>query len=340
MRIRSLIWVLLLVLLTGALNFPAPIVDAAPSVQDPYPWAEDDSDWRYFQASGFYVEGPFLEFYETRGGLSVFGYPKTIVFLDQNTGLYVQYFDNARMEWHPYNPDPYKVQLGLLGEELGHREPPLAQSEWQPSSRFRRTFTQTGHIVSFAFLDFYDNHGGLDVFGYPISEPMLDEERGFIVQYFQRMRMEWNPERPRDERVVIGELGDEYIYQIGVPEYVLDPSSDNRHGDVIITGAPSSSLRISAAVRLAITGREGSQTVFVYVTDAARQPVEGALVSILVHYPSTTEPYYPPVTDAQGLTHIDFEINSPPPGRRVVIDVTVVHEGAQGTAQTFFLPWW
>jgi hypothetical protein len=30
----------------------------------------------------------------------------------------VQYFERARLEWHPTNVDPYKVQMGLLGREL------------------------------------------------------------------------------------------------------------------------------------------------------------------------------------------------------------------------------
>ncbi len=28
-----------------------------------------------------------------------------------------QWFERARLEWHPTNPEPYKVLLGLLGNE-------------------------------------------------------------------------------------------------------------------------------------------------------------------------------------------------------------------------------
>jgi len=88
------------------------LVCAAPGPQGTYP----DGERRYFDLTGHYVHGPFLEFFDTRGGLSIFGYPQTEVFYEERIGLWVQYFDNARMEWHPENPDPYKVQLGLLGE--------------------------------------------------------------------------------------------------------------------------------------------------------------------------------------------------------------------------------
>ena len=33
----------------------------------------------------------------------------------------VQYFERYRLEYYPDNPDPYKVQLGLLGHVAGDR---------------------------------------------------------------------------------------------------------------------------------------------------------------------------------------------------------------------------
>ena len=29
-----------------------------------------------------------------------------------------QWFERARFEWHPNNPEPFKVLLGLLGNEI------------------------------------------------------------------------------------------------------------------------------------------------------------------------------------------------------------------------------
>ena len=104
---------------------------------------------QYFEETQHWVEGEFLEYFNTRGGLEVFGYPISERFNDR--GLTVQYFQKVRMEWHPNNPDPYKVQLGLLGDELNYRQPPVKK----PTSRSRRKvyFPQTGHIVSYAFPD-------------------------------------------------------------------------------------------------------------------------------------------------------------------------------------------
>jgi polysaccharide biosynthesis protein PslG len=65
---------------------------------------------------------PFRSFYESNGGLSVFGRPKSEQFQERNqaTGetYWVQYFERQRMEWHPSEPDPrYQILLGLLGNE-------------------------------------------------------------------------------------------------------------------------------------------------------------------------------------------------------------------------------
>ena len=86
-------------------------------------------DCRYFEETGHYVCGDFLEFYDTRGGLENFGYPLTESFDDPARGLRVQYFQRARMEWHPYNPAPYTVQLGLLVDDLGYEFPAAQRTQ-------------------------------------------------------------------------------------------------------------------------------------------------------------------------------------------------------------------
>lgn len=54
-----------------------------------------------------------------------------------------------------------------------------------------RYYDQSGHNVSGAFLEFFDAHGGIALFGYPITEAFEDPDSK-IVQYFQRARFEWD----------------------------------------------------------------------------------------------------------------------------------------------------
>ena len=72
---------------------------------------------RYFAETGQVVSGAFLRFFNTRGGLDIFGYPTSGVI--QENGKTVQYFQRSRFEYHPQLPEAYQITLGLLGEELG-----------------------------------------------------------------------------------------------------------------------------------------------------------------------------------------------------------------------------
>ncbi|HMM43988.1 MAG TPA: hypothetical protein PKA95_18990, partial [Thermomicrobiales bacterium] len=68
----------------------------------------------YFDATGFWLQGTFREYWETHGGLFIFGYPITGIFMDN--GLWKQYFERAIFEYHPeYAGSQYEVLLQRLG---------------------------------------------------------------------------------------------------------------------------------------------------------------------------------------------------------------------------------
>jgi hypothetical protein len=72
-------------------------------------------DGQWFSETGCYVGGAFWAYWRERGGLPIFGYPLTSE--RQEGGMTVQYFERAVFEWHPDNPEPYKVLLRRLGAE-------------------------------------------------------------------------------------------------------------------------------------------------------------------------------------------------------------------------------
>ena len=81
-----------------------------------YPYRAQDAalaDSHCFPETGQYVGGAFWEYWNTRGGLPIFGYPLTNE--RSEDGLTVQYFERAVFEWHPANPEPHKVLLRRLG---------------------------------------------------------------------------------------------------------------------------------------------------------------------------------------------------------------------------------
>lgn len=66
-------------------------------------------------------------------------------------------------------------------------------------------YPQTGHTLELGFRRFVVAHGGTALFGYPLTEEIV--EQGRLVQYFQHLRLEWHPEAPSGQQVVISPLG-------------------------------------------------------------------------------------------------------------------------------------
>ncbi len=154
----------------------------------------------------------FLNFWRENGGLSIFGYPISEPF-DQG-GFKVQYFERARFELHPeFAGTPYEVELALLGTRFAQNlsqidafQPRTALPDWQDTPD-RDYFAATGHYLSYGFKSYWENNGGLAVYGYPISEET--SENGRVVQYFERARFEYWPEhKGTPYEVQLGLLGD------------------------------------------------------------------------------------------------------------------------------------
>jgi uncharacterized protein YvpB len=69
---------------------------------------------RYFPATGFSLAPEFAGYWQSQGGLALFGYPISRPFYESS--LKVQYFERARLELHFEGENPV-IMLGLLGQE-------------------------------------------------------------------------------------------------------------------------------------------------------------------------------------------------------------------------------
>ncbi len=281
----------------------------------------------FFPQTGHSVCDRFLDFFQTRGGVEIFGYPITEQFIEN--GRLVQYFQRVRMEHHPENPPPYQVQLGLLGDMFAPAEqkarivtsPPPASDDKQ------RYFPETQHVASYGFLEFFDSHGGLDIFGYPVTEPFL--ENGRFVQYFQRALMEWDHNQ---ERIVLHDLGSMWVEQ----------HENLRARTAPVQLAPASpvlELRTVAAVRDAVTRVGNTQTVWVFVYDQNGRPVEGATVDLRMYYLTHVQSIPMPPTDRLGHTEIEFEVDVSPRGQLVIVEARVTYGDLTPRAFSSFFLW-
>jgi len=207
--LRGLVMLLALALAGCGARYPAEYLpdDPSPSL-------------RCFTATGHTVGGNFLRYFEAIGGVESLGYPISQP-LEQE-GRQVQYFEYARLEDHPDNPGRPVVKLSMLGERLGRRTPPLSPSRVPPASeQGSRYYAQMGHALSGDFLTYFDGHGGMERFGFPIAETSVAEGR--LVQDFQRARFVWRLDRPPGDRVTLEPIGRVYFEAQGLDPALLDP---------------------------------------------------------------------------------------------------------------------
>lgn len=165
---------------------------------------------RLFPVTGFRVRGEFLSYWETNGGLPVFGYPVSAELWED--GRVVQYFERNRFELHPDKAAPFNVLLGLLGIERLQ----ASGRDWRTQQQGKARdgclfFAETNHSLCGEFRQYWEKHGGLAIFGYPITEPAqeVSETDGntYTVQYFERNRFELHPENKPPYNVLLGLLG-------------------------------------------------------------------------------------------------------------------------------------
>jgi hypothetical protein len=191
--------------LCGALLLPAIPAQAA------------DTGSRFFPPTGYSVSGKFLEYWETHGGLAIFGYPITGAYYEKDPisgqSYLTQWFERNRFELHPENEGtPYEVLLGLLGVQVTNgrqNEPPFQPIPSFVSNASRTYFFQTHHSLSYGFKAYWETHGGLAIFGYPLTEEFQEQtpQGKFTVQYFERNRFEYHPEKQPPYDIELGLLG-------------------------------------------------------------------------------------------------------------------------------------
>jgi hypothetical protein len=152
------------------------------------------------------ISARFLSYFNQYGGTQTFGRPISTEI--SNGGHVIQWFERARLEeWPELRGTRYMVQSGRIGAEFtqGIAFPKQTFFVSQPGLRY---FAETGHGLRDPFLSFWLQNGGLDVFGYPISDEVneqLEDGQIHLVQYFERVRFEYHP--AAGQQVQIGLLG-------------------------------------------------------------------------------------------------------------------------------------
>jgi hypothetical protein len=97
-----------------------------------------------------------------------------------------------------------------------------------------RCFPETGQCISGRIRAFWEQNGGLAVFGYPISAPnqesIRDTGSAYLTQWFERNRFEVHPENLPPYDVLLGRLGDDLLQRQGIDWQTLPREPGPRVG--------------------------------------------------------------------------------------------------------------
>jgi glucose/arabinose dehydrogenase len=127
----------------------------------------------------------------------------------------------------------------------------------------RRCFAETGFCIEGRIRQFWEQNGGLPVFGFPIGPQGQEQIEGqpFQVQWFERNRLELHPENARPYDVLLGRLGADRLEQ-QTRDWHTFPTSEARTGcrffpetDHNVCGAILAAWRASG---LEFDGRRGT----------------------------------------------------------------------------------
>jgi hypothetical protein len=197
--ILMLVWGTAQVIEAGSTSQRSEVVMQAPTpviVNDPSDMLPQPGDQRCFPETGHCISGPIRAYWEANGGLPVFGYPITALANQTNADEFTgptQWFERDRLEDHTAEGK------GVLAGRLGAQKLAMEGRPWETLPQASRGptgcrfFFETAHSLCPPFLAYWEQNGGLERFGFPISERGTETNAaGFTgtVQWFERRRME------------------------------------------------------------------------------------------------------------------------------------------------------
>lgn len=287
---------------------------------------------KYFAETGHWVSGEFwIKYQSVSDPTLLLGYPITEAIQDAGDGHLVQYFQHARLELLPDEAGGKQVKLSRLGQELYQpgSDPELSIPYNITACRY---FLETNKQVCYSFMEFFEKYGGIEQFGYPISNIVLQNNR--IVQYYQYACFEWRPESPAGQRVVLSDLGVAYFEKMREDPTLLRPT-------VTDSNIPQRILNLQLNAFIARNEAKKSRVLYVIVTDQNRQPVPGITADFAIRLPDGSEKSFimPLPTNQSGFTYMTFGADLFPPNRLIEMVVRVNHQGLEKETRTAFWTW-
>lgn len=95
-------------------------------------------------------------------------------------------------------------------------------------------FPETGQCISGRFRSYWEENGGLSVFGYPLTPARTQADpatgQSYLTQWFERGRFELHTENAPPYDVLLGLLGNDGLRRRGIDWHTLPPATGPRSG--------------------------------------------------------------------------------------------------------------
>jgi len=214
-RVQVLLWVfrIVMILSLAASGLISPLFLSPAAAQEA---VITNTGGRYVAATNQIIADSFLDVYDSLSGKSTLGPPISPVVRDNNNRE-VQYFAYGRLEQR----DDGTVQQTPLGSLLTQNRPDFAfRPQSSAPTDATHFFSETGHAIREPFATFWEQQGGAERFGLPVSRPFTTvvHDRTVTAQYFTHARLEQHV----DGTVHVGTIGWDHARQV-VPESLLTP---------------------------------------------------------------------------------------------------------------------
>ncbi len=306
----------------------------------------------YVSETSHNIHGAFSAYYSAYNGYDNFGPPLTEAFMEN--GRVVQYFLRARFEFWPDYPQPYRVQLGRLGELYGITDPPVRSIVIpRPDDPNYAYFPATGLFVPSTLKKYFDSHGGWELMGYPISN--IRYEGKYFTQYFQRARLEWYFP---DNRVAASPVGQMALDKIYPPNFkwrqqaandaclAMKPAPSSPGGGAlptatrVIYGLPTS-VPAGTAIKVEVHAQfrqapRGAQYVAVSAYDQTQHALPGVALIATVRSANGDRVFALLPTDGTGRASLSFDVGELPVNTAIWIYVTAYSGSTTATGSDSF----
>ncbi len=286
------------------------------------------------------VDNEFRDYYNSKGGRTILGPAISLSIIDN--GVKVQYFQNVRLEYHPDLPPEHRVVTSPLGLMFSDVEPCIKLETVPPNASYFGC-----HSVREEVLIFFNKYGGIQFFGFPLSELSIAEGQHF-VQNFERAFIIWDKSKPIGSRFSLANLGQRACAAkcpslSGSALPFFQPTQTSPQSSV--TKSPSSlaeKIKFRSELEYPVFPvKTHEQKLKIWVWDTKTDaPLPNINVVVVIQIPGQALTYALPPTDVLGYTSLSFTLEpTMKSGEVIYYTIKVVSDEITISNSGSFLVW-